>query len=90
MLAWGEPRATLEAVLGVLAGGSQEFETPELISVLAGEGAPIGLGEVQGMVNGGDRARASPRRSSGLLVAAVGRVSAAGAPARGLRPPARS
>ncbi len=51
VLAWGEPRATLEAVLGVLAAASEEFETPELISVLAGEGAPVGLGEVQEMVN---------------------------------------
>ena len=26
---------------------------PELISVLAGEGAPLGLGDIEGMVNGG-------------------------------------
>jgi DAK2 domain fusion protein YloV len=52
VLAWGDPRATLEAVLGVLARGGEEAEVPELISVLAGEGAPLGLGEVQGMVDG--------------------------------------
>jgi uncharacterized protein len=53
VFAWGDPRTTLEAVLGVLATGGEETEIPELISVLAGEGAPIGLGEVQGMVNSG-------------------------------------
>jgi DAK2 domain fusion protein YloV len=53
VLAWGDARATLEAVLAALAAGGQDAEVPELISVLAGEQAPIGLGEVQGMVNGG-------------------------------------
>jgi DAK2 domain fusion protein YloV len=53
VLAWGDPRETLEAVLGVLVAGGEGLETPELISVLAGEGAPVGLGEVQGMVGGG-------------------------------------
>jgi uncharacterized protein len=53
VLAWGDPRATLEAVLSVLAAGGVDAEVPELISVLAGEGAPVPLGEVQGMVNGG-------------------------------------
>ena len=36
----------------MLARGGEEGEVPELISVLAGEGAPLGLGEVQGMVDG--------------------------------------
>jgi dihydroxyacetone kinase-like predicted kinase len=53
VLAWGEPRATLEAVLGALAKGADGVEEPELISVLAGEGAPLGLGALEGMVNGG-------------------------------------
>jgi DAK2 domain fusion protein YloV len=53
VLAWGDPRETLEAVLAVLVAGGEGLETPELISVLAGEGAPVGLGEVQGMVGGG-------------------------------------
>jgi hypothetical protein len=52
VLAWGDPRETLEAVLGVLAGGVDGEREPELISVLAGEAAPIGLGELDGLVNG--------------------------------------
>ena len=53
VLAWGEPRATLQAVLEALAGGNGDGEQPELISVLSGEDTPIGLGELDGMVNGG-------------------------------------
>jgi len=77
VLAWGEPRETLRAVLVALAegalGGSAGANpavpsgafavgswsgpgtavAPELISVLAGEDAPIDLAEVEGMVNGG-------------------------------------
>jgi fatty acid kinase len=52
VLAWGDPRETLEAVLIALAGGAGGVEAPELISVLAGEAAPLGLGELEGMVNG--------------------------------------
>jgi DAK2 domain fusion protein YloV len=52
VLAWGEPRATLQAVLEALAHGNGDGE-PELISVLSGEDTPIGLGELDGMVNGG-------------------------------------
>jgi DAK2 domain fusion protein YloV len=52
VLAWGEPRETLETVLGTLAAGVDGLEAPELISVLAGEQAPLGLGELEGMVNG--------------------------------------
>jgi hypothetical protein len=52
VLAWGDPRETLESVLSVLAGGASGVEAPELISVLAGEAAPLGLGELEGMVNG--------------------------------------
>ena len=55
--AWGDPRATLQAVLGALAGGAngdgEVAVAPELISILSGEGAPVGLGEVETMVNGG-------------------------------------
>jgi len=50
--AWGEPRATLAAVLEALASPNGH-EAPELISVLAGEQAPLALGELEGMVNGG-------------------------------------
>ncbi len=53
VLAWGEPRATLEAVLHKLAAPSNGEGPPELISVLDGEDAPLGLEEVEGMVNGG-------------------------------------
>jgi DAK2 domain fusion protein YloV len=52
VLAWGDPRATLEAVLEALADGADGAEVPELISVLAGVAAPLGLGELEGMVNG--------------------------------------
>ncbi|HEX4187625.1 MAG TPA: DAK2 domain-containing protein [Solirubrobacteraceae bacterium] len=47
VLAWGDPAATLSAVLAALADGSDGREAPELISVLAGAGAPLGLGEVE-------------------------------------------
>jgi uncharacterized protein len=53
VFAWGDPRETLQAVLSTLAGGVEGELAPELISVLAGEEAPIGLGELEGMVNGG-------------------------------------
>jgi DAK2 domain fusion protein YloV len=53
VLAWGEPRATLQAVLAALAHGNGDGGQPELISVLSGEDTPIGLGELDGMVNGG-------------------------------------
>ena len=47
-----DPRETLEAVVRALADGAEGFDSPELISVLAGEAAPLGLAELQGMVNG--------------------------------------
>src|SRR5207302_1806370 len=46
VLAWGEPEETLRRVLAQLAAGS-DGEGPELISVLAGEDAPLGLAEVE-------------------------------------------
>jgi uncharacterized protein len=51
--AWGETRETLAAVLGELAAGGDGAEAPELISVLAGEYAPLDLGDIEGMINGG-------------------------------------
>jgi len=51
--AWGDPLETLRSVLGALAQGSDSDGPPELISVLSGEEAPVGLGELEGMVNGG-------------------------------------
>lgn len=54
VLAWGDPRETLNAVLGALASGDGNGGGPaELISVLAGEDAPVELAEIQTMVNGG-------------------------------------
>jgi uncharacterized protein len=52
VLAWGEPGETLQAVLATLADGANGLASPELISVLAGDGAPVGLGEVEGMLGG--------------------------------------
>jgi uncharacterized protein len=52
VLAWGEPRATLEAVLRKLAADGPGEGPPELISVLDGEGAPLGLHEIEGMAGG--------------------------------------
>jgi uncharacterized protein len=46
MIAWGEPRETLLAVLRALAADA------ELISVLAGAGAPIDLSELEGIMDG--------------------------------------
>jgi DAK2 domain fusion protein YloV len=53
VLAWGAPRETLQAVLSMLATGGNGDGPPELISVLGGEDAPMGLEEIEGMVNGG-------------------------------------
>jgi hypothetical protein len=53
VLAWGDPRETLQRVLHALAQAHNGDAPPELISVLDGEGAPLGLAEVKGMVNGG-------------------------------------
>jgi uncharacterized protein len=47
MIAWGEPLATLQAVLGALSAPGEDGVQPELISVLAGEETPIGLGELE-------------------------------------------
>ncbi len=46
MIAWGEPRETLLAVLRALAADA------ELISVLAGVGAPLELSELEGIMDG--------------------------------------
>jgi len=53
VLAWGDPRETLQAVIEALAGGEEDGNEPELISVLSGDESPLGLGELEGMVNGG-------------------------------------
>jgi uncharacterized protein len=46
VVAWGEPRGTLLAVLQALAADT------ELISVLAGDGAPLELSELEGIMDG--------------------------------------
>ena len=46
MVAWGEPLATLRAVLEQLS------EDAELISVLAGAQAPLGLSDLEGIMDG--------------------------------------
>jgi uncharacterized protein len=52
VLAWGDPAETLTAVLRRLAQ-AENGSAPELISVLAGEGAPLGLGQVERMADAG-------------------------------------
>ncbi len=47
VIAWGAPLPTLQAVLGALAAPDAGGEAPELITVLAGEGTPVGLGELE-------------------------------------------
>lgn len=46
VVAWGEPRETLTAVLAELASSA------ELVSVLAGAGAPLELSELEGIMDG--------------------------------------
>jgi DAK2 domain fusion protein YloV len=50
--AWGEPQQTLRAVMAALASTAEGEDPPELISVIAGEEAPFGLGEIAEMANG--------------------------------------
>ena len=40
-------------MLSELSGSANGHGAPELISVLSGEGAPVPLGEVEAMLNGG-------------------------------------
>jgi uncharacterized protein len=51
--AWGDPTETLRAVLAALASGDGDGNEPELISVLAGEDAPLRLGEIEAIGVGG-------------------------------------
>ncbi len=46
IVAWGEPLPTLQAVLDALAAPAGDAEPPELVTVLAGEEPPVGLGEL--------------------------------------------
>jgi DAK2 domain fusion protein YloV len=51
VLAWGDPAETLTAVLRRLAQADNGL-APELISVLAGAGAPLDLGQVERLADG--------------------------------------
>ncbi len=53
VLAWGDAEETLRAVLAELARPSTAGSPPELISVLAGDEAPLALERLGQMVNGG-------------------------------------
>ena len=53
VLAWGDAEQTLRAVMAELARAAEAGRSPELISVLAGEEAPLALGELEQMANGG-------------------------------------
>jgi uncharacterized protein len=53
VLAWGDPRETLRAILDRLAEADGNGTRPELISVLAGLDAPIGLGEIERIAGDG-------------------------------------
>jgi len=53
VFAWGDPGETLRAVMEALAHPGELSAAPELISVLAGEGAPVGVEEVEAMLDGG-------------------------------------
>jgi DAK2 domain fusion protein YloV len=52
MLAWGDPRETLQAVVHALSQPNNGDGPPELITVLAGADTPLGLGELEGMTDG--------------------------------------
>lgn len=52
VMAWGDPRQTLQAVVSALAQPQNGGGPPELITVLAGRDTPLGLGELEGMLDG--------------------------------------
>ncbi len=52
VLAWGDAEQTLRAVMAELARPGDTGQRPELISVLAGEDAPLSLGDLEQMANG--------------------------------------
>jgi uncharacterized protein len=52
VVAWGEPAQTLQAVLGALADGENGAGQPELITVIAGQDAPLDLDAVKHLVDG--------------------------------------
>jgi len=52
LIAWGEPRETLHAVARALTEPDPDAIAPELLSILAGDGAPISLGDLEGIISG--------------------------------------
>jgi DAK2 domain fusion protein YloV len=50
--AWGDPGETLQAILTALASAPEGGSEPELISVLAGEHAPVLPAEIEAMASG--------------------------------------
>ena len=52
LIAWGEPRETLQSVARVLAEAPEDGEAPELMSILSGEGAPLALVDLDGIISG--------------------------------------
>ena len=52
LIAWGDPRETLHAVVSALAAADENGAAPELLSILSGEGAPVPLSELDGMLDG--------------------------------------
>ena len=79
VVAWGAPERTLEQVLEHLAVDA------ELISCIAGRGAPLDAGAVRGAAARRGRARVPQRRPAELLVAARGRVARCERPGDALR-----
>jgi DAK2 domain fusion protein YloV len=51
LIAWGGPREALAAVVLALSEPGAESGAPELLSILSGEGAPLSLAELEGIVD---------------------------------------
>ena len=51
LIAWGDPRETLGAVVRALSDPGEESGAPELLSILSGDGAPLSLAELEGIVD---------------------------------------
>ncbi len=52
LIAWGDPRETLQAVARALTEPAPDGEAPELLSILAGDGAPVSLADLEGVIAG--------------------------------------
>jgi len=51
LIAWGEPRETLAPSCGPSSDPGEESGAPELLSILSGDGAPLSLAELEGIVD---------------------------------------